>query len=488
MDKQEFEKKLGQIKIFNEVPESVDKKLEKAYKKIDEVKKSNTPKLTRITGIAASFVIAVFLIGNGIAYARKEDNIYSWILSKIGIQQEYEEIKVEVNQTAEDNGIKITLVDLGYDKNHLVLGYKIESAENQFYNNEEIIEFINEEISIYENNEDIVSQYPNKVRSLNKRISENELVIYEVFDINDIELKNKEIEINILSIDGYYIDETGVSSDWRKIKEGNWKFKLENIELKDIQFDNYIITPKREEKEITINSLNITTSKLFSTIYINMDIKSDMMNLGMYFIEILDSKNNLIMSSGTGIGESREDVLEITALEKLNKNEEYTVNVLKETYDTNTDTQSVELIDQFNIKLDDKTKVQEQFKIDIELPLSKNCKCNSIIIENTQEITNIILESNIDVYYTEATEDDTYYYLVRIVDEKGVAVGEINQYGSGEKNYIITDLLNKDKKYTLEMYKYKHIEFDGEYIVWDIDKYNSEEDLQLIDEIKFKIN
>ena len=39
----------------------------------------------------------------------------------------------------------------------------------------------------------------------------------------------------------------------------------------------------------------------------------------------------------------------------------------------------------------------------------------------------------------------------------------------------------RDKKYTLEMYKYKHIEFDGEYIVWDIDKYNSEEDLQLID-------
>lgn len=60
------------------------------------MKKQSKFKLNKVLSLAASFVIVVFLVGNGIAYAKGEDNIYSWILNKIGMQKEYEEKSKEI--------------------------------------------------------------------------------------------------------------------------------------------------------------------------------------------------------------------------------------------------------------------------------------------------------------------------------------------------------------------------------------------------------
>ena len=57
---------------------------------------------SRVLSIAASFVMVIFLAGNGVAYAKGEPNIYSWILEKIGIAKDYEEIKTNINKTAEN--------------------------------------------------------------------------------------------------------------------------------------------------------------------------------------------------------------------------------------------------------------------------------------------------------------------------------------------------------------------------------------------------
>ena len=129
MDNKEFEKKLEQIKIFKEVPISVDEKIQKAFEKIEEneklekeLKKQRSKfNFSRVLSLAASFVMAIFLAGNGVAYAKGEPNIYSWVLEKIGIQKEYEEIKTDINKTVENNGVKITLLDAGYDKTSIIL-------------------------------------------------------------------------------------------------------------------------------------------------------------------------------------------------------------------------------------------------------------------------------------------------------------------------------------------------------------------------------
>ena len=140
MDNKEFEKKLEQIKTFKKVPVSVDEKIQKALEKIEEneklekeIKKSkNKFNFSRILSLAASFVMTIFLAGNGVAYAKGEPNIYSWILEKVGIQKEYEEIKTEVNKTVESDNIEITLIDLGYDSNSLIIGLKIKDKEGKF--------------------------------------------------------------------------------------------------------------------------------------------------------------------------------------------------------------------------------------------------------------------------------------------------------------------------------------------------------------------
>lgn len=99
MDSKEFENKLEQIKTFKEVPISVDEKIQKAFEKIEqneklekEVKKQKSKfNFSRVLSLAASFVMAIFLAGNGVAYAKGEPNIYSWILDKIDIQIKYKE-------------------------------------------------------------------------------------------------------------------------------------------------------------------------------------------------------------------------------------------------------------------------------------------------------------------------------------------------------------------------------------------------------------
>ena len=93
MDNKEFEKQLEKIKELKEVPLSVDEKIQKAFEKIEENKKQEKEirkqnrkfNFSRVLSLAASFIVVIFLAGNGVAYAKGEPNIYSWILEKIGI-------------------------------------------------------------------------------------------------------------------------------------------------------------------------------------------------------------------------------------------------------------------------------------------------------------------------------------------------------------------------------------------------------------------
>jgi len=116
-----------------EVPNVVKYRMNQTFNKIEKGENFNMKKIKigKLISIAASLVLVLFLVGNGIAYATGNPNIYSFILEKLGIYEEYEEIKTQTNLVSESNGIKATLLDIGYDDNFLIVGYKLE-GENLY--------------------------------------------------------------------------------------------------------------------------------------------------------------------------------------------------------------------------------------------------------------------------------------------------------------------------------------------------------------------
>ena len=212
MDNKEFEKQLEKIKELKEVPLSVDEKIQKAFEKIEEnekqekeIRKQNKKfNFSRVLSLAASFVMAIFLAGNGVAYAYGMPNIYSWVLGKIGIQEEYEEIKTEINQTVEVEAVqeyfggaknykvKMALKDIGYDNNLLITGWTIECAElmEMFtqYEGQDIEEIKSEiedtlelELKININNGDIIYNYLFSEESDTDKESINSYRIFIIF-------------------------------------------------------------------------------------------------------------------------------------------------------------------------------------------------------------------------------------------------------------------------------------------------------------------
>lgn len=268
MDNEEFDEKLKQeIKELNTVPKSVDEKIQKAYKKIEEENKMKKEfKFSKVLSLVATFIIVVFLAGNGIAYAAGGPNIYSWILEKIGIEKEYEEVKTNVNETVESNGIKITLVDIGYDDNFLIAGYKIDenfqtvkekifnelnyiSLDNNLTDQEkeevkkEVIEKnlnLSYVIGISDNNtqkyfgnfqtEKINAQYGYTdidealCYKLINITSNNEIIIYHLYDISKYEIKD-DLNVNIM-IPSIWLE---VGEAAPPVFEGEWNFTINNL-------------------------------------------------------------------------------------------------------------------------------------------------------------------------------------------------------------------------------------------------------------------
>lgn len=392
MDNKEFEKKLEQIKTFKEVPVSVDEKIQKAFEKIEEneklekeLKKSrNKFNFSRVLSLVASFVMVIFLAGNGVAYAKGEPNIYSWILEKIGIQKEYDEIKTEINQIVEDEAIqentegtkkykvKMTLKDIGYDNNLLIAGWTIESSQlmemfTQYEGQKieeiksEIEETLELDLNININNEDIIYNYslPEGVEEefinsykIAKCLSNNEVLIYEIFVLDNLEVSEiRDIEINISRIIESYSD-----GAW-DVANGNWKFVIKDIK-KNIDYIKEYDVPVNVEYNVDkeyveeynkdgsiqkrSNQMNVTTDgengrieinkiincKSASLMYItsNLEINSMVEPTYFYCFDITDVNGNVILEK-TLLYYLKNKTL-ITQ-EKLKEGETYNINIYK---------------------------------------------------------------------------------------------------------------------------------------------------------------
>ena len=393
MDNKEFENKLEQIKTFKEVPISVDEKIQKAFEKIEEneklekeLKKQRSKfNFSRVLSLAASFVMAIFLAGNGVAYAKGEPNIYSWVLEKIGIQKEYEEIKTDINQVAEVDEVKITLMDTGYDGNFFITGYKIEKENlcDEIYNmgyyqidenaeNKETLKknalekmlSLEYQLKLYDNiNTIYIGNYIDEERNLTneeeididlikykvvKVISNNEIIIYYIYDISEYNLKdNISVEVFIPEVQV----EIYIEAD-PPVFEGEWRFNIENLQKSSIEFKKYKLNKNKaafelkeenglyegiskEEYELTLTNGDkgeisvdtIQNSRIGAIVELKTNIVDNRIastiSVPRYAIDIIDTNGNIILDKSEVYDQARYFVQQI----ELNK--DYTLRVYK---------------------------------------------------------------------------------------------------------------------------------------------------------------
>lgn len=393
MDNKEFENKLEQIKTFKEVPISVDEKIQKAFEKIEEneklekeLKKQRSKfNFSRVLSLAASFVMAIFLAGNGVAYAKGEPNIYSWVLEKIGIQKEYEEIKTDINQVAEVDEVKITLMDTGYDGNFFITGYKIEKENlcDEIYNmgyyqidenaeNKETLKknalekmlSLEYQLKLYDNiNTIYIGNYIDEERNLTneeeididlikykvvKVISNNEIIIYYIYDISKYNLEdNISVEVFIPEVQV----EIYIEAD-PPVFEGEWRFNIENLQKSSIEFKKYKLNKNKaafelkeenglyegiskEEYELTLTNGDkgeisvdtIQNSRIGAIVELKTNIVDNRIastiSVPRYAIDIIDTNGNIILDKSEVYDQARYFVQQI----ELNK--DYTLRVYK---------------------------------------------------------------------------------------------------------------------------------------------------------------
>lgn len=503
MDNKEFEKKLEQIKTFKEVPISVDEKIQKAFENIEEneklekeVKKQKSKfNFSRVLSLAASFVMAIFLAGNGVAYAKGEPNIYSWILERIGMPSGYQDIKTDINQIVEEDDVKITLIDGGLSNNSFELVYMIES-EGLFEYDEVIFDSI---IEVSANKEVYKEGYTDMLYEYSTSesiISNNKAVIHRSYAIAGNNLEGKQIDLNIkISRVGSFksdigFDEKGQPIQYKDKSENIWEFDVENFESKKLQYESYVVvSQKKIDDRLTINSLSIEDSALYSNVFCDLYAQGYKEEHTEYCMQILDTKGNIIFESGLCMMEEGYNNINGRTLERIKIEQEYIVNIYESNYYIENEEMETILIDTFNINLNEHNKAKERFFIGTEFYINENCKIDSIIIENFERFGRVKVLSNLPDYNTDLIKDDEYYFLVRIENLKGEIIGEINQYGNNYSynHFTITEKFDESDIYTLKLYKYKYIAYDGKYELWHIDTYQSEEDLILISEYNFTL-
>ena len=330
-------------------------------------------KAKKIICITVLIVLVVFLIGNGVAYSKWKTNIFSWVLEKtkakdnnveaepekvslntyssvlekIGIQKEYDEIKTNVNQAVENNGVRITLLDCGYDSNRFIVGYKVEDLEGKIKAiNEKYKSKLTDDVAsgdIYDSmifwgeytfytdkgqkevNPDENMGAPND-SSISEQISDTEFVIYDTVTISEINWDGKitdvDINLKVLSF-------LGREDDIR----GNWGYKVTELDDKYADISICLLdVHKRIDNKLTINSIRIENTGIFGNIYINYPGKDE--DDRVYLFKIVNKNNKRLGEFCLAMAEDVTEPKAYKYLSKLEENEEYKILVYNnENYD-----------------------------------------------------------------------------------------------------------------------------------------------------------
>lgn len=294
MKDEEFDKLLKeQMKSDTYIPEKIDKLFSNFEKNKDDDKHKvyKFRRYLKSVSIAACAMLVIFVGGCTYAHVNGRETVISPILSKLGISSKYEENATKFNDEVVSEKVKVKLKDGALDDTTLILGYEIEIANN---NPDSWLEISGE----YQIN----GMSFNPINSTVDKLSDNEYVYYQVFDVSEIMIDNpKSVFINskISRIKEYTEceDNDSVYPEYGDCFEGEWNFD-EAISVKNLEENKKYEFNNPQKYEIAEN-LNVSVTEFIKGSYTNiLKIKVDKTNYTgdgfEKYYKVLDDKNNEI--------------------------------------------------------------------------------------------------------------------------------------------------------------------------------------------------
>ena len=260
-------------------------------------KKSNVITFLRNVSVAACAVIVLGIGGCTYAHINGVENILSPLLNSLGINSKYEENSTKFNDEVTKENITIKLLDGAIDDTLLIVGSKID-----FQNLQSSWIEINGKYKIND-------LQVNPISSTIDRLTDSEFIYYQVFDVNEIDIKDKEnvkITLNITEIKEYdeVEDIDSAYIEYGKIHTNSWNFE-EMISVKNLaDSKTYEFTNFKTYK--TNKNIEISVSEFITGSYSNiLKIKTDKTNYNgdsfEKYYKILDNQRNEIASFGEEI-------------------------------------------------------------------------------------------------------------------------------------------------------------------------------------------
>lgn len=294
MKDEEFDKLLKEkMKSDTYIPEKIDK----LFYDFEKSKIDNNHKVYKFrryfksVSIAACAMLVIFIGGCTYAHVNGKETIISPILSKLGINSKYEENSTKFNDEFVSENVKIKLKDGAIDDTTLILGYEIEIANN---NQDTWLEIIGD----YKIN----GMNFEPVNAIVDKISDNEYVYYQVFDVSEIMMDNLEkvyISSKIFEIKEYTEceDDNLAYPEYGECLKGEWNFD-ESISVKNLEENKKYEFDSIKEYEILPN-VNISVTEFITGSYTNiLKIKVDKTNYTgndfEKYYKIVDKQNNEI--------------------------------------------------------------------------------------------------------------------------------------------------------------------------------------------------
>jgi len=288
----EFRKKIQEDTTIPENINQLFSNFESEVNMKENNKKSNVITFFRNVSVAACAVVVLGIGGCTYAHINGVENILSPLLNNLGINSKYEENATKFNDEVTKESITVKLLDGAIDDTLLIVGSKIDVQNFQ----SSWVEINGQ----YKINDLQVSP----INSTIDRLSNTEFIYYQVFDVNEIDIKDKEnvkITLNITEIKEYdeVEDIDSAYIEYGKTYTNGWNFE-ETISVKNLaDAKKYEFTDLKTYK--TDKNIEISVPEFITGSYSNiLKIKTDKTNYNgdsfEKYYKILDNQRNEIAS------------------------------------------------------------------------------------------------------------------------------------------------------------------------------------------------
>lgn len=408
MDNNKFEEIIKkEIKKDIVLPDSVQVKINEAYRKIERNRIKRDMKKFKIVRKFIEITTLLFVGGNIVAYATNKPNVISYVIDKLNIGSSYKEYSENINITKESNGVSITLKDIAIDSNMVAIGYNVKFADK-----------INEDIITLDVAERIISNgydynlLSKDIQNISYKISDDEFEIYNFYKINSDNFNNNiKVISKINNIYPYLYDvaEPIFKGEWNfehdfkrnEHKLGYKKYKVNNAE---IEF--------KEHKNKKVKVKEMEFSEIGTIITFEVPYTSPDMN---YTAEIRDSRGNIILEKDAQPSYDKIIVKKLDLKDKI----------------------TITMYENYNNKV-----ISASTKID----LSKQLKNN--VIKKEQKKYKDIIFGKIKLNIPESWESEDGVENSIIISKKdnyegGITIYKYNLSGTLEKRYEVLKTLDK---------------------------------------------